>query len=108
MLDTEAHIRAPELAFGAVRPQLIFAYTETSGPSRRMAGHLAQVIQRRKNHDSFQLFRLDIAERPELADRLGVTEIPSLVVVEDRKVAGRLTRPHGPGEIRSFLDPWLR
>jgi hypothetical protein len=34
---------------------------------RRAEGYLSQVLQRRHNHDSFQLYRVDVQEHPELA-----------------------------------------
>ena len=90
------------------RPQLVFAYAQTSGASRRADGFLAQVLQRRRNHDSFRLYRLEVRQRPELAQRLGIEEVPTLLVIEEGKIAARLVRPRGCSEVRSFLAPWLR
>ncbi len=41
------------------RPRLLFFFSSTSGPSRRAEGFLAQVLQRRANHSSFELVRVD-------------------------------------------------
>ena len=91
----------------SAKPQLVFVHSPASGPSRRVEGFLAQVLQRRANHSTFRLYRVDETERPDLAERLGVDEVPSLVVVEDKTVRGRLVRPRGCGEIQAFLAPWL-
>lgn len=49
------------------RPKLLFFYTDSSGRSRRVESFLAQVLQRRRNHDTFQLYRVDCDARPDLA-----------------------------------------
>jgi hypothetical protein len=91
----------------ASRPTLCFVYSPTSGPSRRAEGFLAQVLQRRQNHRSFALRRIDCVEQPELAERLGATTVPTLVVVDDRRVEARLGGVFGCKEIEQLLDPWL-
>jgi thioredoxin-like negative regulator of GroEL len=70
-------------------------------------GFLAQVLQRRRNHGTFRLYRVDQEDRPDLIERFGVELVPTLVVVQDRRVRGRLERPRGCREIESFLAPWL-
>jgi thioredoxin-like negative regulator of GroEL len=90
------------------RPKLLFVVSATSGRSRRTEGFLAQVLQRRGNHNTFDLVRIDAEARGDLLGRLRVTEIPTLLVVEDRHVRARLTTPRGCEEIRAFLAPWLR
>jgi len=98
----------PAVAEDAVaKPQLVFFHTPASGPSRRVEGFLAQVLQRRANHSTFRLYRVDETQRPDLAQRFGVDEVPSLVVVEEKTVRGRLVRPRGCREIQAFLSPWL-
>jgi hypothetical protein len=42
---------------------------------------LSQVLQRRQNHDSFRLYRVDVDAEPDLVDRFGIEEVPTLVVV---------------------------
>ena len=79
-----------------------------SGSCRRVEGFLAQVLQRRRNHGTFKLYRVDEKERPDLVERFGVGTMPTLVVVEDKIVRARLERPRGCREIESFLAPWLK
>ena len=90
------------------RPKLVFFSSPTSGRSRRVEAWLAQVLQRRGNHTTFDIQRLDIERATEIAERLEVTVSPSLVVVEDGRVVARLDRPTGCREIADVLSPWLR
>lgn len=92
----------------ATKPTLIFFSSSTEGRSRRAEGHLAQVLQRRQNHNTFLVHRVAREERPDLLERFRVEETPTLVVVQDRRVRGRLVLPRGCGEIQTFLAPWLR
>ena len=89
------------------RPRLILFYSSVSGRCRRTEGFLAQVLQRRRNHGTFKLYRVDEKERPDLVERFGIDTMPTLVVVEDKVVRARLERPRGCREIESFLAPWL-
>jgi thioredoxin-like negative regulator of GroEL len=89
------------------KPGLVFFYSNVSGTCRRAEGFLAQVLQRRQNHETFRLYRVAREERPDLVERFGVAEMPTLVVVQDKKVRGRLERPRGCRDIESFLAPWL-
>jgi thioredoxin-like negative regulator of GroEL len=88
-------------------PHLLFFYSDTSGSCRRVEGFLAQVLQRRRNHHSFQLRRIDADRHGALAQRLGVDGVPSLVVVENKRVRARLSSPRGCAEISRVLAPWL-
>ena len=90
------------------QPGLVFFYSPVSGSCRRVEGFLAQVLQRRRNHGTFKLYRVDEKERPDLVERFGVATMPTLVVVEDKIVRARLERPRGCREIESFLAPWLK
>lgn len=90
------------------QPKLVFFYSPRSGKSRRTEGFLAQVLQRRGNHDTFQLLRIDADSRLDLVERFRVTEIPSLLVIDDRHVRARLDTPRGCTDIQKLLDPWLK
>ena len=89
------------------KPTLVFFYSPKSGSSRRTEGFLAQVLQRRRNHHTFTVRRLDYDEHAELADRLGVQRSPALVVVEAKRVRARLEQPRGCADITTTLAPWL-
>lgn len=89
------------------KPGLVFFYSTTSGRCRRVEGFLAQVLQRRRNHSTFRLYRVSAEERPDLFRRFGVESTPTLVVTGSRTVQGRLEQPRGCREIERFLAPWL-
>ena len=98
----------PTVATPREQPGLVFFYSPLSGSCRRVEGFLAQVLQRRRNHETFRLYRVDQEERPDLVERFGIDTMPTLVVVEDKLVRARLERPRGCREIESFLAPWLK
>jgi len=100
--------RAAVTAAADTRPTLLFFFSSTSGASRRADGFLAQVLQRRANHTTFRLVRVDADERPDLVERLQVSEVPALIVVAEGRVRARIGRPSGCAEISRVLGPWLR
>jgi thioredoxin-like negative regulator of GroEL len=89
------------------QPRLVFFYSNVSGSCRRADGFLAQVLQRRRNHETFRLYRVAEEKRPDLVEQFGITTMPTLVVVEGKTVRAKLERPRGCREIESFLAPWL-
>jgi thioredoxin-like negative regulator of GroEL len=91
----------------AEKPRLAFFYSDLSGRCRRTEGFLAQVLQRRGNHETFRMYRVPVEERPDLHDHHKIQRLPTLAVIEDRKVVGRLEQPRACREIEGFLSPWL-
>ena len=89
------------------KPQLLFFYSRTCGSSRRTEGFLAQVLQRRGNHRSFRVRRIEVERNPHLVERFRVDAVPTLVVVDDKRVRARLSKPCGCAEISQTLAPWL-
>jgi thioredoxin-like negative regulator of GroEL len=89
------------------QPRLVFFHSTVSGHCRRVEGFLAQVLQRRRNHGTFRVVRVAEEERPDLLERFNVVDVPTLIVVEGKLVAGRLERPRGCRDIEGFLAPWL-
>ena len=89
------------------RPRLVLFYSPRSGKSRRVDGYLAQVLQRRRNHDTFAIMRIDADEHPELATRFSVAKLPTLLVIDGNRVRGRLSEPNGCVQIAELLQPWL-
>jgi Thioredoxin len=87
---------------------LLFFTSANDGRSRRVDGFLAQVLQRRHNHQTFLVRHVDGSKRPDLAERFRITEMPTLLVVENKRVRGRLSAPRGAEDIQRFLAPWLR
>jgi thioredoxin-like negative regulator of GroEL len=92
----------------STKPTLIFFTSSREGRSRRAEGFLAQVLQRRRNHSTFAVRYVAREERPDLLEKFRIDETPTLVVVEDRHIRGRLAQPRGCEDIQAFLSPWLR
>ena len=89
------------------QPRLVFFHSTLSGHCRRVEGFLAQVLQRRQNHGTFDVVLVAEEERPDLLERFRIERVPTLVVVENKAVTARLERPRGCREIEGFLAPWL-
>ena len=94
--------------FHVRKPRLVFFYSRQSGRSRRAEGFLAQVLQRRRNFENFDVQRVDTNDHPDLSERLRVDRVPTLLVVEDKRVRARLEEPRGCADIEEALKPWLR
>lgn len=108
MSAAAAQPRTEERPERTERPRLVFFHARESGRSRRVEGYLSQVLQRRRNHESFELLQVDVGEHTELAERFRVTDVPTLVVVERKQVRARLVSPRGCRDIEQLLTPWLR
>ena len=66
------------------------------------------MLQRRGNHDTFSLRRVEYETHIELAERFGIEELPTLLVIEEKRVQARLERPRGCVQIAKLLAPWLK
>jgi hypothetical protein len=55
------------------RPRLLLVYDAQDGKARRLDGYLAQILQRRRNHGTFVVHRVDVNDRADLAKGLRVT-----------------------------------
>ena len=90
------------------KPLLVFCFSSQSGRCRRAEGYLAQVLQRRHNHETFSLVRVDVDAHPDLAERFEITSTPTLLVIAEGRVCARLSELHGCREIAKVLQPWLK
>ena len=89
------------------RPRLVFFYSPLSGRCRRVEGFIAQVLQRRQNHETFELVRVSVERRPDLAEKFHVAQVPTICVVERRKLRRTIVAPRGCRELEEELEPWL-
>ena len=89
------------------RPKLVFVYGQASGPSRRVEAFLAQVLQARHNQETFELVRICAEKQPRLLEQLGVSGVPTILVIDQRQIRARLERPRGRRAIADALEPWL-
>jgi thioredoxin-like negative regulator of GroEL len=69
---------------------------------------MAQVLQRRSNHDTFKVVHIDADQQSELVERFRIETIPTLVVVADKRAQAWLPNPQGCRDIEKFLAPWLQ
>ena len=83
------------------RPSLVFFRSARSGPARRMESLIAHV--ERKERDRIRIRRVDVDERPDLAERFCVAEVPTLVLVKDRHVVARLDGRASAPQIERML-----
>jgi thioredoxin 1 len=88
-------------------PKLVFFYSPRSGRCRRVEGFLAQVLQHRRNHSTFDVVPVSVDERPDLAERFRVETVPTLCVVEDGRLRKRIPEPKGARSLQHELSPWL-
>lgn len=90
------------------RPRLVFFHSPRSGRCRRVEGFIAQVLQRRRNHDTFELISVPVDLRPDLAEKFGVVEVPTICVVDHDKLQLSIVSPRGCRQLEDELEPWLR
>jgi thioredoxin 1 len=85
---------------------LVFFTSQKSGPARRMESLLAHIA--RRDRDTLAVKRVDVDERPDLAARFRITEVPALALVKGKRVVatieGRATAP----KIESMLAVHMR
>lgn len=89
------------------RPRLCLFTSRTNGAGRKVEGFVAYVLQRRQNHDTFNFHIVYREERPEVFERLGVTEVPTLMVIDGKKVCRKLEGAIRPHHIEDALAAWL-
>jgi thioredoxin 1 len=87
------------------KPTLLFFTQETSGPARRMESLLAHLA--RKERGRLRISRIDAAASPEWVERLSVTQIPTLILLKDRKPVERLEGRVSAPQIERMLAPHL-
>jgi thioredoxin-like negative regulator of GroEL len=90
---------------GDSRPTLVFFATARSGPARRMESLLAHVA--RKERDRLRVTEIDVDEQPELAERFRVRTVPTLALVKDNRVVGRLEGRVSAPRIEQLLEAHL-
>jgi thioredoxin-like negative regulator of GroEL len=84
---------------------LVFFCSERSGPARRMESLLAHLA--RKERARLIVKRVDVEARPDLAARFRVEQVPTIVLVKDKRVVGRLEGRASAPRIERLLDAHL-
>ena len=86
---------------GNGRTLLVFFTSRTSGPARRMESLLAHIA--RKERDQLEIKKVDVDERPELAARFQVSQVPALALVRGKRVVARLEGRSTAPKIEALL-----
>jgi thioredoxin 1 len=87
------------------RPLLIFFTSPRSGPARRMESLVAHFA--RKERGRLRVIKVDVDQRTDLVERLGVHDVPTLVLVVGRKAVGRLDGRVSAPKIEALLEQHL-
>jgi thioredoxin-like negative regulator of GroEL len=86
-------------------PILLFFTSRRSGPARRMESLLAHLA--RKERSRLRIALIDAEQQPEWIERLKIHEIPSLVLIKDRRPVGRLEGRVSAPQIERMIAPYL-
>jgi thioredoxin-like negative regulator of GroEL len=86
-------------------PLLVFFTSRRSGPARRMESLLAHIA--RKERGRLRVNKVDVEDRPDLAERFKVSQVPSLALVVERRVVSRIDGRATAPRIESMLEPHL-
>ena len=67
---------------------LLDFYADWCGPCRMVAPVIEEIA---REHPEYVVGKINVDESPELAQKYGVFSIPTLAVVKDGRIAGRMT-----------------
>ena len=83
------------------KPLLVFFTSERSGPARRMESLLAHLA--RKERTRVRIMRVEVEEQPELAEKFRVQDVPTLVLVQRKRVVDRIDGRASAPSIEAML-----
>jgi thioredoxin-like negative regulator of GroEL len=86
-------------------PILLFFTNRRSGPARRMESLLAHLA--RKERSRLRIALIDAEQQPEWIERLKITEVPTLVLIKDRRPVSRLEGRASAPQIERMIAPHL-
>ena len=87
------------------RPTLVFFSSTRSGPARRMESLVAHFA--RKDRNRLRVVKVDVDERRDLAERLAVEHVPTLVLVANRRPIARIDGRASARRITAMLEEHL-
>ena len=87
------------------RNLLVFFSAWHSGPARRMESLLAHLA--RKERHRLSVTRVDVDQKPELAERFKVRSVPTLILIKGRRSVARLEGKARAAEIEELVDRHL-
>lgn len=83
------------------KPALLDFYADWCGPCRMVAPVIEEIA---REHPEYVVGKINVDESPELAQRYGVFSIPTLAVVKDGRIAGRMTGAKPKEKILELFD----
>jgi thioredoxin 1 len=86
-------------------PTLLFFTRRTSGPARRMESLLAHLA--RKERGRLRISRIDVATSPDWAERFKIDDVPTLVLIKNKRAVARLDGRVSAPQIERMLAPYL-
>jgi thioredoxin-like negative regulator of GroEL len=86
-------------------PLLLFFTTQTSGPARRMESLLAHLA--RKERARLRVSRIDLDASADLAEKLSVTQAPTLILLKNKRPVARLEGRVSAPQIERMMQPYL-
>jgi thioredoxin-like negative regulator of GroEL len=87
------------------KPLLVFFWSERSGPARRMESLLAHLAC--KERTRLRVMRVDVEQQPDLAERFGIVDVPTLVLVKGKCAVDRIEGRASAPAIETMLEPHL-
>ena len=87
------------------RTLLLFFSSASSGPSRRMESLLAHIA--RKERHRLRVVQIDVDDRRDVADKLGVEAAPTLLLVRGKDVIARIEGRASAPRIEHMLEQHL-
>jgi thioredoxin 1 len=89
-------------ALKAELPVLVDFYATWCGPCKMLAPVLEEVAKRYEGRA--KVVKVDIDESPELAQRFGVSAVPTLVLFKDGKAVQKVMGFQSPKQLSTLLD----
>ena len=86
------------------RALIVFFTSRRSGPARRMESLLAHIA--RKQRDTLCVKKVDVDERPDIAERFRISEVPSIALVRRKRVVARLEGRSTAPKIEALLEKY--
>ena len=83
------------------KPALLDFYADWCGPCRMVAPVIEEIA---REHPEYVVGKINVDESPELAQKYGVFSIPTLAIVKDGRIAGRMTGAKPKEKILELFD----
>lgn len=84
---------------------LVFFHSTTCGHSRRMDSLVDHFV--RGHRETLRLAKVDVDNRPDLADRFSVTTAPAILLLDDLYEVARLEGRQTLPTIKGVIEPLL-